>query len=132
MASKPIMLPEPFNGETPWDEWIIHFGNVADVNKLGCWPEAPMAEAATDRTCSKGVPAPARSVPGVVRPGEESADGKVRTGGDTRPNSRPARRSRAKDGLTSRTTSSPSSRRPTPPYNMKPGNCWQSTPTYDN
>ena len=33
MASKPIMLPEPFNGETPWDEWIIHFGNIADVNK---------------------------------------------------------------------------------------------------
>ena len=39
-----------------------------------------MAEAATDRTCSKGVPAPARSVSGIVRPGEESADGKVRTG----------------------------------------------------
>ena len=32
MASKPVVLPEPFNGETPWDEWTIHFGNVADVN----------------------------------------------------------------------------------------------------
>ena len=47
---------------------------------MGCWPEAPMAEAATDRTCSKGVPAPARSVSALLRPGEESADGKVRTG----------------------------------------------------
>ena len=32
MASKPIVLPELFNGETPWDEWTIHFRNVADVN----------------------------------------------------------------------------------------------------
>ena len=32
MASKPVVLPEPFNGETPWDDWTIHFGNVADVN----------------------------------------------------------------------------------------------------
>ena len=32
MASKPVVLPEPFNGETPWDERTIHFGNVADVN----------------------------------------------------------------------------------------------------
>ena len=32
MASKPVVLPEPFNGETPWDEWTFHFGNVADVN----------------------------------------------------------------------------------------------------
>ena len=33
MAAKPVVLPEPFSGETSWDEWSIHFGNVADVNE---------------------------------------------------------------------------------------------------
>ena len=32
MASKPIVLPETFNGETPWDERTIHLGNVVDIN----------------------------------------------------------------------------------------------------
>ena len=32
MAAKTVVLPEPFSGETSWDEWSIHFGNVADVN----------------------------------------------------------------------------------------------------
>ncbi len=30
---QPVVLPEPFNAETPWNEWSIHFGNVADVNR---------------------------------------------------------------------------------------------------
>ena len=46
---------------------------------MGCGHEAPMAEGATDRTCPEGVPAPARSVSGDVRPGEGSANGEVRT-----------------------------------------------------
>ena len=33
MASKPLVLPETFNGEGSWDDWIAHFGNVAAVNK---------------------------------------------------------------------------------------------------
>ena len=32
MAAKPVVLPEPFSGETSWDEWSIHFENVTDVN----------------------------------------------------------------------------------------------------
>ena len=33
MARKPVVLPEPFNGETSWDEWSVHFENVAAVNE---------------------------------------------------------------------------------------------------
>ena len=32
MATKPIVLPDPFNGEGSWTEWKYHFGNVAQVN----------------------------------------------------------------------------------------------------
>ena len=32
MAAKPVVLPEPFSGETSWDKWSIHFENVTDVN----------------------------------------------------------------------------------------------------
>ncbi len=33
MATKPVVLPEPFSGATSWDDWSTHFGNVAAVNK---------------------------------------------------------------------------------------------------
>lgn len=33
MSAKPVVLPEPFSGETSWDEWSVHFDNVADVNE---------------------------------------------------------------------------------------------------
>ena len=32
MASRPLVLPEPFSGEGRWEEWLYHFQNVADVN----------------------------------------------------------------------------------------------------
>ena len=32
MASRPLVLPDSFNGETSWDEWIYHFGSVSEVN----------------------------------------------------------------------------------------------------
>lgn len=32
MATKPVVLPEPFCGETSWEDWEFHFDNVADVN----------------------------------------------------------------------------------------------------
>ena len=32
MATRPVVLPEPFNGESSYDEWAIHFEKVADVN----------------------------------------------------------------------------------------------------
>ena len=32
--AKPLLLPEPFDGETTgWSEWMDHFGSVATVNK---------------------------------------------------------------------------------------------------
>ena len=33
MATKPVVLPEPFSGETSWEDWNFHFQNVADVNE---------------------------------------------------------------------------------------------------
>ena len=33
MASKPVILPEPFQGTTNWNEWIEHFESVAVVNE---------------------------------------------------------------------------------------------------
>ena len=36
MATKPVVLPETFNGEKSWDDWIAHFESVADVNE---WKE---------------------------------------------------------------------------------------------
>ena len=32
MAARPLVLPEPFTGESSWDQWIAHFKNVAAVN----------------------------------------------------------------------------------------------------
>lgn len=32
MASRPLVLPESFNGEGKWEEWVYHYENVADVN----------------------------------------------------------------------------------------------------
>ena len=37
MANRPLVMPEIFNGETSWDQWIYHFENVETVNK---WDEA--------------------------------------------------------------------------------------------
>ena len=33
MAAKPVVLPEPFNGETSWEDWKLHFEDVAVVNE---------------------------------------------------------------------------------------------------
>ncbi|XP_065897141.1 uncharacterized protein [Dysidea avara] len=32
MASKPVVLPEIFQGNTSWDDWLEHFDRVAAVN----------------------------------------------------------------------------------------------------
>ena len=32
MASRPLVLPEPFSGEGSWESWLYHFESVADVN----------------------------------------------------------------------------------------------------
>ena len=40
MATRPAVLPEPFKGtggEYGWDDWLVHFNNVAAVNR---WDEA--------------------------------------------------------------------------------------------
>ena len=37
MAAKPVVLPEPFDGTTSWEEWLFHFENVAEVN---AWDDA--------------------------------------------------------------------------------------------
>ena len=36
MASRPLVLPEPFTGETSWEQWSYHFESVAAVNE---WDE---------------------------------------------------------------------------------------------
>ena len=33
MASKPVILPETFQGTASWDDWIEHFERVAVVNE---------------------------------------------------------------------------------------------------
>ena len=37
MATKPLIVPEPFSGEGNWEDWIDHFESVAAVNK---WEDA--------------------------------------------------------------------------------------------
>ena len=32
MASRLLVLPEPFSGEGSWESWLYHFESVADVN----------------------------------------------------------------------------------------------------
>ena len=32
MAAKPLVLPEPFNGDESWQQWSYLFNNVAAVN----------------------------------------------------------------------------------------------------
>ena len=32
MAAKPVVLPETFDGKGSWDEWLVHYENVAAVN----------------------------------------------------------------------------------------------------
>ena len=31
-AASPLILPEPFDGTSNWDDWAFHFENVAAVN----------------------------------------------------------------------------------------------------
>ena len=33
MAARPLVLPETYNGEKSWDDWVEHFESVADVNE---------------------------------------------------------------------------------------------------
>ena len=33
MASRPVVLPEPFDGECSWEDWKLHFEDVAAVNE---------------------------------------------------------------------------------------------------
>ena len=33
MATRPLVVPEPFTGEGSWDDWIDHFESAAAVNK---------------------------------------------------------------------------------------------------
>ena len=33
MASRPLVLPNPFSGDQNWTEWIGHFEDVAAVNE---------------------------------------------------------------------------------------------------
>ena len=33
MAARPVVLPEPFNGNSSWEQWDYHFQNVAAVNE---------------------------------------------------------------------------------------------------
>ena len=34
MASKPVLLPEPYSGESgSWADWIDHFECIVEVNK---------------------------------------------------------------------------------------------------
>ena len=33
MAGKPVVLPEPFDGEASWEDWKLHFEDVAAVNE---------------------------------------------------------------------------------------------------
>ena len=33
MASRPVALPEVFNGEGSWTDWLDHFESVADVKE---------------------------------------------------------------------------------------------------
>ena len=34
MAQRPVLLPDPFDGEkTSWPDWVTHFQHVAGINK---------------------------------------------------------------------------------------------------
>ena len=33
MAARPLVLPEPFDGKKSWDDWKLHFEDVAAVNE---------------------------------------------------------------------------------------------------
>ena len=32
MAARPVVLPEPFDGQSSWGDWKVHFEDVAEVN----------------------------------------------------------------------------------------------------
>ena len=33
MATKPVVLPEPYDGKSSWGDWKLHFEDVAAVNE---------------------------------------------------------------------------------------------------
>ena len=69
-AARPLVLPEPFDGTSNWDDWTFHFENVATVN--GWRRQAEVAQSPPDWTRTKGSTQTPRDGYGDIRGNEGS------------------------------------------------------------
>jgi hypothetical protein len=76
MASKPVVLPEPYNGETSWEDWMLHFEDVAAVNE---WTnDQKMALCGPHWTSAESISSPTGGIYGLLQRGDDSPSGTVR------------------------------------------------------
>ena len=69
MATRPLVLPEAYSGETSWEDWAFHFENVAAVNE---WTAEQKMQWLEVRTSAASVSAPLRDISRKLRGGRES------------------------------------------------------------
>ncbi|CAI8031714.1 hypothetical protein GBAR_LOCUS17981 [Geodia barretti] len=43
MATKPVVLPEPYDGKSSWGDWKLHFEDVSRSQRMECWTETQVA-----------------------------------------------------------------------------------------
>ena len=76
-TTRPLVLPEPYDGTGSWREWSFHFENVATVNSWDDAQKPAVAPSPRHRTCPEGSASPAGSDSCHVRSHERRPEGAV-------------------------------------------------------
>ena len=108
--SRPVVLPETFDGTRNWDEWVFHFLGRGRVSR-----------------CSRSTCSASCSTTWVNLSTLLSSDT-----GATKRSSRRAGRRQMRGGQTLRTTSKPSSTKGTHHCRTKPESSWQSIISFNS
>ena len=76
MATKLVVLPEPFNRETSWEDWRLHFEDVAAVMN-GQLPEVELALCLIYGPSTEGVSQIATGIPSLICSSNKCPEGTI-------------------------------------------------------